>query len=313
MWQRSAMNASAASPEHHRLAAAAAGTEPWRRWGPYLAERAWGTVREDYSPDGDAWASFPYDHARSRAYRWNDDGLCGWSDDRQFLCLALALWNGRDDHLKERLFGLTQHQGNHGEDVKEHWWYVDGTPTHSWMSWRYHYPQAAFPYTDLVAENARRGRLDPEYEVLDTGVFDGGFWQIDVDVAKATPDELWWRITVRNLGPRTETLHVLPTLWFRNTWAWGRDDRLPRLWWADDAIQADHEFLGRYELRGWGPHRPLFCDNETNVARLYGQTGAGVFPEGRDQRPRCGRRAVHQSGTRRHEGGAAVRRHGRAR
>ncbi len=265
--------------ERVRLAAADAGTVPWRQWGPYLAERAWGTVREDYSADGDAWTSFPYEHARSRAFRWNEDGLCGWSDDHQFLCLALAFWNGRDDHLKERLFGLTQHQGNHGEDVKEHWWYVDGTPTHSWMSWRYHYPQAMFPYADLVAENSHRGRLDPEYEILDTGVFNGGFWQIDVDAAKAGPDEVSWRITVRNLGRQVETLHVLPTLWFRNTWAWGRDDRRPRLWWADEAVQADHEFLGRYQLRSTSSHEPLFCDNETNKARLYSQPATSPFPK----------------------------------
>jgi len=236
-------------------------------------------VREDYSADGDAWTSFPYEHARSRAFRWNEEGLCGWSDDHQFLCLALALWNGRDDHLKERLFGLTQHQGNHGEDAKEHWWYVDGTPTHSWMSWRYHYPQATFPYADLVAENVRRGRLDAEYEILDTGAFDGGFWQIDVDAGKAAPDELCWRITIRNLGPRVDTVHVLPTLWFRNTWAWGRDDRRPHLWWADEAVQADHEFLGRYQLRSGSSHEPLFCENETNTARLYGQQATFPFPK----------------------------------
>ena len=265
--------------ERDRLAAADAGAESWRQWGPYLAERAWGTVREDYSADGDAWRSFPYEHARSRTYRWNEDGLCGWSDDHQFLCLALAFWNGRDDHLKERLFGLTQHQGNHGEDAKEHWWYVDGTPTHSWMSWRYHYPQAEFPYRELIAENGRRGRLDSEYEVLDTGAFDDGFWQIDVDTAKASPDELFWRVTVRNLGPSTEALHVLPTLWFRNTWSWGRDDRTPRLWWEDEAIQAEHAFLGRYQLSSSDPHRPLFCDNETNKSLLWGQPPTTAFPK----------------------------------
>ncbi len=265
--------------ERSRLSAADAGTEPWRQWGPYLAERAWGTVREDYSADGDAWRSFPYEHARSRTYRWNEDGLCGWSDDHQFLCMALALWNGRDGHLKERLFGLTQHQANHGEDAKEHWWYVDGTPTHSWNSWRYHYPQSAFPYADLIAENGRRGRLDPEYEVLDTGVFDDGFWQVDVDIAKATPDEMFWRVSVRNLGHSTETLHVLPTLWFRNTWAWGHDDRTPRLWLEDGAIQAEHAFLGRYELRSRDTHTPLFCDNETNVTALYGDRPTTAYPK----------------------------------
>jgi hypothetical protein len=268
-----------AGAERDRLAAADRGTEPWRAWGPYLAERAWGTVREDYSADGNAWAYFPYDHARSRTYRWNEDGLCGWSDDHQFLCMALAFWNGRDDHLKERLFGLDQHQGNHGEDAKEHWWYVDGTPTHSWMSWRYHYPQHAFPYGDLIAENARRGRAEPEYEVLDTGVFDDGYWQIDADIAKAAPDELHWRITVRNRSPRSETLQVLPTLWFRNTWSWGRDERAPRLWWEDGAVQADHEFLGRYTLTSSTAHDPLFCDNVSNDGRLFGQPSASAFPK----------------------------------
>jgi hypothetical protein len=265
--------------ERRRLAAADAGTEPWRRWGPYLAERAWGTVREDYSADGDAWVSFPYDHARSRAFRWSEDGMCGWSDDRQFLCMALAFWNGRDTHLKERLFGLTQHQGNHGEDVKEHWWYRDGTPTHSWMSWRYHYPQVAYPYDDLLEVNGRRSRLEPEYEVLDTGAFDDGFWQIDVEVAKAGPEEMHWRITARNVGTRVETLHVLPTIWFRNTWRWGRDDRTPRLWWGDGAVQTDHEALGRFQLSSTAAHQPLFCDNETNKARLYGQPSATPFPK----------------------------------
>ncbi|MCU1453857.1 MAG: glucosidase [Acidimicrobiales bacterium] len=267
------------TPEHDRLADADAGVAPWRQWGPYLAERAWGTVREDYSADGDAWSFFPYEHARSRTYRWNEDGLCGWSDDHQFLCLALALWNGRDAHLKERIFGLDQHQANHGEDAKEAWWYVDGTPTHSWMSWRYHYPRRAFPYDDLRAENGRRTRADPEYEVLDTGVFDDGFWQIDVDVAKASADDLSWRITARNLSPEVETLHVLPTLWFRNTWSWGRDDRRPRLWWEDGAVQAEHEFLGRYSLRSDGQHDPLFCENETNTARVFQSEPTTPFPK----------------------------------
>ena len=267
------------SAEHQRIAEADADVVPWRRWGPYLAERAWGTVREDYSADGEAWSYFPYEHARSRTYRWNEDGLCGWSDDHQFLCLALAFWNGHDDHLKERLYGLSQQQGNHGEDVKEYWWYVDGTPTHSWMQWRYHYPCQPFPYDDLAAENARRSRADPEYELLDTGVFDQGYWQIDVDVAKDGPDELCWRVTARNCSEQTQTLHVLPTTWFRNTWAWGRDDRTPRMWWADGAIQADHEFLGRYELRSDADHQPLFCDNETNTTRLYRTDATTAHPK----------------------------------
>ena len=272
------MEPRADTEEHRRLGAADRGEQAWRRWGPYLAERAWGTVREDYSPDGAAWEYFPHEQARARAYRWNEDGLCGWSDDHQFLCLGLSLWNGHDPYLKERVFGLTQPQGNHGEDVKDYWWYVDGTPTHSWMSWRYHYPQVAFPYDDLVAENGRRTRHDPEYELLDTGVFDQGLWQIDAEVAKVAPDELCWRITVRNLGPRRETLHVLPTGWFRNTWAWGRDDRRPRSWW-DGAVQFDHEFLGRYTLRSLAEHEPLFCENETNAAAVFGSEPTTDFPK----------------------------------
>ena len=200
----------------------------WRRWGPYLAERAWGTVREDYSPDGDAWEDFPHDHARSRAYRWNEDGLGGLCDDGQRLCFAFAFWNGVDPILKERIFGLTGNEGNHGEDAKEYWWFLDSTPTHSWMRWRYWYPQREFPYDDLIAENRRRSRLDPEYELLDTGVFDEDrYWDITADYAKAAPDDICIRLTVRNAGPEAATLHVLPTVWFRNTWSWGRDDRKP--------------------------------------------------------------------------------------
>src|SRR6202789_2892061 len=166
----------------------------WRRWGPYVSERAWGTVREDYSPDGEAWTSFPHDHARSRTYRWSEDGLGGICDDDQLLCFAFAFWNGADPILKERIFGLTGDQGNHGEDAKEYWWYLDSTPTHSWMRWRYAYPQAAFPYADLITENARRGREAPEYELLDTGVFAGAaYWDVVVDYAKAAPDDICLR------------------------------------------------------------------------------------------------------------------------
>jgi hypothetical protein len=192
---------------------------PWYRWGPYLSERAWGSVREDYSPDGDAWNWFPHDHARSRAYRWNEDGMAGVSDVFNRLNLALALWNGRDPIIKERMFGLTNSEGNHGEDVKECWWYMDAVPSHSWLVWRYHYPQAAFPYDELVRENARRSRLDPEYELLDTGVFDDDrYWIVEVRYAKADADDLLMVVTARNMGPDPATLHVLPTLWFRNTW-----------------------------------------------------------------------------------------------
>src|SRR5919202_1668396 len=215
-----------ADPERDRLADRNGG---WKRWGPYLSERAWGTVREDYSADGEAWDSLPHDQARSRTYRWNEDGLGGICDDQQFLCLAFAFWNGRDPILKERIFGLTGNEGNHGEDAKEYWWYLDSTPTHSFMRWRYAYPQAEFPYGDLVAENARRSRLEPEYELLDTGVLDGGWWEITVDYAKADPEDVCVRVRVRNAGPEEATLDVLPTLWFRNTWAWEAGAARPAL------------------------------------------------------------------------------------
>src|ERR1700758_333524 len=174
----------------------------WRRWGPSRSERAWGTVREDYSADGDAWSYFPHDHARSRAYRWSEDGLAGICDEPQVLCFALAFWNGRDPILKERIFGLTGEEGNHGEDAKEYWWYVDAVPSHAWNRWRYHYPQGEFPYTDLVAENGRRGKLDPEYELLDTGAFDEDrYWIVDVDYAKSDPHDVLMTVTVTNAGP----------------------------------------------------------------------------------------------------------------
>jgi hypothetical protein len=193
----------------------------WYLWGPYLSERQWGTVREDYSADGEAWNYLPHDHARSQAYRWGEDGLAGFCDIEQRLCLGLALWNGRDPILKERIFGLTGAEANHGEDAKEYWWYLDALPSHAWNRWRYHYPQAAFPYDNLRAENGRRGKLDPEYEFLDTGVFDGDrYWITEVCYAKAEPTDLLMAITVTNAGPDTDTLHVLPTAWFRNTWSW---------------------------------------------------------------------------------------------
>jgi hypothetical protein len=256
-----------AGEERRRLA-----TErlPWLRWGPYLAERAWGTVREDYSADGQPWTYFTHDQARSRAYRWNEEGLGGICDIRQFLCFAFAFWNGRDPILKERIFGLTGPEGNHGEDAKEYWWYLDSTPTHSWMQWRYHYPQAAFPYDRLVAENARRTRLDPEFELLDTGIFDDGrYWQIDVDYAKAGTDDICIALRARNAGPEPATLHVLPTLWFRNMWAWGLDDAVPELAEDDGRLVATHVDLGRYVLVSDPGADTLFCDNETNNERLF--------------------------------------------
>ncbi len=215
----------------------------WKRWGPYVSERAWGTVREDYSPHGTAWEYFPHDHARSRAYRWSEDGLAGISDEPQLLCLAFAFWNGRDPILKERIFGLTGNEGNHGEDAKEYWWYLDSTPTHSYMKWRYVYPQGEFPYAWLVQENLRRGRGDPEFELIDTGVFDEDrYWDITVEYAKASPDDVCARVTVRNAGPEEATLDVLPTLWFRNTWSWEPDAVKPTLM-AKDGIN-DHVVHG---------------------------------------------------------------------
>ena len=214
------------SAERTRLAETAAGVARWDRWGPYLAERQWGTVREDYSADGDAWGSFPHDHARSRAYRWGEDGLLGISDDAGRLCFALALWNGTDPILKERLFGLTGPQGNHGEDVKEVYHYLDATPSHAYLRARYRYPQRPFPYERLVAESARRTRDDPEFELADTGVFDDGRWfDVVVEYAKADADDIVIRIAATNRGPESSPLHLLPTLWFANTWSWGRDPR----------------------------------------------------------------------------------------
>ncbi len=268
------------SAERERLVEVAHGRAPWRHWGPYLAERAWGTVREDYSPDGDAWAYFPHEHARSRTYRWNEDGLAGICDDRQTLCLGLALWNGNDPMLKERMFGLTGPQGNHGEDVKEYWWYLDSTPTHSFMRWRYMYPQAAFPYEQLLAENEARTRLDPEFELVDTGVFDDGrYWEISVEYAKASPEDVLMRIAVRNAGPDPATLDVLPTLWFRNTWSWEPDGAKPMIRVAGSALVAEHDELGSRALSFAGTAEPLFCENETNVVRIFGTASDTAYPK----------------------------------
>jgi hypothetical protein len=253
----------------------------WRRWGPYLSERAWGTVREDYSADGDAWSSFPHDHARSRAYRWSEDGLGGICDDRQLLCLAFAFWNGRDRILKERVFGLTGHEGNHGEDAKEYWWYLDSTPTHSWMRWRYVYPQGAFPYDELLTENARRDRRAPEYELLDTGAFDEDrYWDVTVEYAKAAPDDLCIRVSVGNAGPDAATLHLLPTLWFRNRWSWDPEAVRPEIRETDGALVAQDGVLGTMVLTGDGAPEPLLCDNETNTRRLWSQPGPAYPKDG---------------------------------
>jgi Mannosylglycerate hydrolase MGH1-like glycoside hydrolase domain len=258
----------------------------WYQWGPYVSERQWGTVREDYSAGGDAWDYLPHDQARSRAYRWGEDGLAGFCDVEQRLCLGLALWNGRDPILKERAFGLTGAEANHGEDVKEYWWYLDALPSHAWNRWRYHYPQAAFPYEDLLRENGRRGKFDPEYELLDTGAFDGDrYWITEVWYAKADPTDLLMTVRVTNAGPEADTIHVLPTAWFRNTWSWDIGAPKPVLRGGDEPkVALEHPFLGSLELlAGAGPDGTspvaLFCENETNTARLFGVAPATPFPK----------------------------------
>jgi hypothetical protein len=259
----------------------------WYRWGPYLSERQWGTVREDYSANGDAWNYLPHDQARSRAYRWGEDGLAGFSDIEQRLCLGLALWNGRDPILKERAFGLTGEQGNHGEDVKEYWWYLDAIPSHAWNRWRYHYPQGAFPYQDLIDVNRSRNKFQPEYELVDTGAFDDDkYWIVEVVYAKASADDLLMTITVTNAGPEADTLHVLPTAWFRNTWSWDPDAPKPSMAAgdADGSVTIEHPFLGTLELvADAGPDgavpEVLFCENETNTSRLFGAEPITPYPK----------------------------------
>ncbi len=276
--------------EHQRLKATAEENAGWKKWGPYLSERAWGTVREDYSAHGEAWDYFPHDQARSRAYRWNEDGLAGISDDRQYLCFALALWNGRDPILKERLFGLGGPEGNHGEDVKEYYFYLDNTPTHSYMKMLYRYPQAAFPYADLVAENGRRGRYEFEYELLDTGVFDGDrYFDVLVEYAKADIEDILIKISVTNRGLEKAALAVLPTLWFRNTWSWGYEDGpmgaapgKPRLRRVDGSegtamVGADHPVAGSYTFYAAETDELLFTENETNMERLFDVQNASPF------------------------------------
>ncbi|HEX3530496.1 MAG TPA: glucosidase [Thermoanaerobaculia bacterium] len=269
--------------EHERLAESRPDKmRNWRLWGPYLSERQWGTVREDYSANGTAWDYFPHDHARSRAYRWGEDGLAGLCNDQQQLCLALALWNGRDPILKERLFGLTNGEGNHGEDVKELYYYLDATPTSSYLKMLYKYPQAEFPYARLVEENRRRGKQDPEFEILDTGVFDGDrYFDVFVEYAKAGPDDILMLITACNRGPEAATLHVLPQLWFRNKWLWRPGRPKPELIGQNDgSVLARHVLLGDYTFYADGNPALLFCDNETNVRRLYGMhDAAGWFKD----------------------------------
>ena len=253
----------------------------WQRWGPYLAERQWGTVREDYSENGEAWGYFSHDQARSRAYRWGEDGLLGICDRECRLCFALALWNGRDPILKERLFGLTGPEGNHGEDVKECYYYLDSTPTHSYMKALYKYPQREFPYAQLVEENRRRSKADPEFELVDTGAFDDDrYFDVFAEYAKASPDDMLIRITVANRGPEPATIHVLPTLWFRNAWSWGCSHEgcevKPRMEAAGPAaVVARHVSLGEFRLdidqaADGGKAELVFTDNETNARRVFG-------------------------------------------
>jgi hypothetical protein len=259
-------------------------TEPWHLWGPYLSERQWGTVREDYSANGDAWNYFPHEHARSRVYRWGEDGIGGISDFKQRLCFAFAFWNGRDRILKERLFGLTGPEGNHGEDGKEIFFFEDGTPTHSYLRMTYRYPQAAFPYEELVRRNAERGKMDPEFELWDTGALrENRFFDIVIEYAKARPDDLLIRATAINRGPEPATLHLLPTIWFRNTWSWGRDERRPNLRVGSGTtkslaiVEASHHALGEYELLFEGAQELLFTENESNLQSLYGVPNQSPF------------------------------------
>ncbi|MGE5762695.1 MAG: MGH1-like glycoside hydrolase domain-containing protein, partial [Mycobacterium leprae] len=269
--------------ERRRLAEADESGVAWRRWGPYLSERQWGTVREDYSASGDAWSYFTHDQARSRAYRWGEDGIAGISDDKQQLCFALALWNGRDPLLKERMFGLTNAQGNHGEDVKEYYFYLDSTPTHSYMKFLYKYPQAEFPYADLVATNCSRGRGDFEYELLDTGVFtDDRYFDVFVEYAKASPEDMLIEITVHNRGPDEASLHMLPTVWFRHTWSWAGGAVKPSLQQVPGTsgsavVLADHEVLGRRWLYCDRDVPVLFTENETNNERIFGSPNSSPY------------------------------------
>ncbi len=271
------------SAEHARLEETRARSAHWRRWGPYLSERQWGTVREDYSADGEAWEYLPHEHARSRAYRWGEDGLLGICDNHQRLCFAVALWNGRDRILKERLFGLNNHEGNHGEDVKEAYFFLDNTPTHSYMRALYRYPQSAFPYEQLLEVNRARSREEPEFELIDTGVFqDGRFFDVVVEYAKASPEDVLIRICVTNCGPDAAPLHLLPSVWFRNTWSWFTDTPKPALALAHDAgdvqcLEADHEALGKRRLYADAPREWLFTENETDQQRLYGTPNASPF------------------------------------
>src|SRR5271156_1461171 len=262
------------NPERARIEADSQRTEYWSRWGPYLSERQWGTVREDYSATGEAWTYFPFEHARSRAYRWGEDGILGISDDRQCLCFAPAFWNGNDRILKERFFGLTGPQGNHGEDVKEYYYHLDNVPSHAYMRALYKYPQRAFPYDDLVATNARRTKLDPEYELIDTGIFaDDAYFDIEVEYAKRSTADILIRITATNRGAQTAPLHIIPQLWFRNEWSWALDEPHPSIARSAELpglFEASHPSLGTYLFCCNGSPDDLFVENETNFSALFG-------------------------------------------
>lgn len=269
--------------EDQRLGEARSRTRNWKRWGPYLSERQWGTVREDYSPFGTAWDYFPHDHARSRAYRWGEDGIGGISDRHQFICFALAFWNGKDPILKERLFGLVPTESNHGEDVKEYYYYLDSTPTHSYMQFLYKYPQRAFPYSKLIEVSRRRTKFQPEYELIDTGVFaEDRYFDIFVEYAKTTPEDILIRISAFNHGPETAELHTLPTVWFRNTWSWGQDPQRPVLRQGSDidaarVVQLEHNYYGQRWLSCEGSPELLFTENETNFERIFGLTNTSPY------------------------------------
>lgn len=266
----------ATNPERDRLDEADARRQAWRKWGPYVSERQWGTVREDYSATGDAWNYFPHDHARSRAYRWGEDGIGGFCDAKQHLCLAVALWNGKDPILKERMFGLSNREGNHGEDVKELYYYLDAVPTYSYARMLYKYPQAAFPYDLLVQENARRDRKQPEFEIIDTGIFDDDrYFDVDIEYAKAGTDDILLRLTITNRGPDEAPIHVLPQAWFRNTWSWFTDRPKPALERDGADVVVRHETFGAYAIHFDEPDEIRFCENETNVAKLFGGEATG--------------------------------------
>ena len=277
------MNSGRMNAEQARVAQNDRPGEGWDLWGPYLSERAWGTVREDYSANGDAWNYFPHEHARSRAYRWNEDGIAGISDFKQRLCFAFAFWNGRDPILKERLFGVAGPQGNHGEDVKELYWYIDNTPSHSFMRMIYRYPQTAFPYEELIAQSKARSKSEGEFELWDTAALESGFFDIEIDYAKNSMDDILIRATATNCGTMATPLYILPTLWFRNTWSWGRDKCRPNLHAGRGGsekmriIEASHDLLGEYRLYCEGADELLFTENESNGERLWRVSNATPF------------------------------------